>query len=234
MALLWKTVAGNVIDEIWIPSTLYACPFQPGDHLCHTIMKPLGEFVAKELKQTITASQIARWGRYLRDELGLKQFIYENDSIYYCVWCHHGIVVAPDTVIHLTRTGLSMSNVSVFAHHGMVERVHYDIGSSDRADIVVKRAMDLYRTMDRIQLPYQLIDGNCEHVARYCKTGEWISTQVAQAETKITGCINTCVYYVLSTLFQWYFRMVGMISKDPEIALIIVTILLFICILYII
>ena len=94
---------------------------------------------------------------------------------------HHGIFEGHGMVIHFTAAGpskegarISRTTLREFSAGDRVEVVEY--GRCDPADVVLARARSLLGKGS-----YDLFASNCEHFARWCKTGEAASEQVRRA-----------------------------------------------------
>jgi hypothetical protein len=107
--------------------------------------------------------------------------IYMNDAALY----HHGIDCGNDTVIHYQKNYKNEKNgiilwvpMKEFAKGKKIYTVKYD--NYDPPLIVVERAK---RKLGETK--YNLFNNNCEHFARYCKTGMPISHQVENAKNLV-------------------------------------------------
>lgn len=94
---------------------------------------------------------------------------------------HHGIDCGDGTVIHFTDVRPQKANGTIqrtpfaeFEHGVRAEVVGY--GDCDAPDLVLERAFSLLGAAG-----YHLIEHNCEHFARWCKTGRDESGQVIVA-----------------------------------------------------
>lgn len=94
---------------------------------------------------------------------------------------HHGIYEGDGQVIHFTGVAPSKAAARIarttyrdFAAGGRVEVVEY--GRCDAPHVVVARARNLLGKGS-----YDIFANNCEHFARWCKTGEAASEQVQRA-----------------------------------------------------
>lgn len=106
---------------------------------------------------------------------------------------HHGIYIGQGLVVHFTaRHGepvkrdaiIRCDPVERFAHGDAIEIVAY--GQASPVEEVFQRAQS------RIgQDGYRLFSNNCEHFARWCKTGQHESPQVANAMAGATGVAGT-------------------------------------------
>ena len=81
---------------------------------------------------------------------------------------HHGIDVGGDRVVHyagsVRNVAVCISWVDVFRRRGEVEIVPY--AACDPPELVVERALSRLG-----EHGYNLLTNNCEHFARWCKTG---------------------------------------------------------------
>lgn len=100
---------------------------------------------------------------------------------------HHGIFVGQNAVVHFTDVRNSKVGASVrrctltaFERGGAVERVAYR--QSLPARQVVRRALSQLGRRG-----YSVLSNNCEHFARWCKTGEHASEQVRRAGAGAVG-----------------------------------------------
>lgn len=94
---------------------------------------------------------------------------------------HHGIDAGGGWVYHLSGEPGRKRNASVrcdrrptFADGGSIEVVSYD--ACDPVEVVLDRARSKLEERD-----YNLFVNNCEHFARWCKTGKKASAQVQDA-----------------------------------------------------
>ncbi|MBZ4414682.1 lecithin retinol acyltransferase family protein [Myxococcus sp. XM-1-1-1] len=106
------------------------------------------------------------------------------------IYSHHGILVGANEVIHYTGELASKENAVVrldpldrFLSGGTPELVQYGRCLSD--DEVVCRARS--RMGENL---YDLFENNCEHFARWCKTGERQSEQVRNAASSTAGTVG--------------------------------------------
>jgi len=94
---------------------------------------------------------------------------------------HHGIDVGKNKVIHYTTpegksTGkikLRKTSIDHFSPTGIYFTVRYAEGECNSADKTVRIAEKWLKNSPK----YDVIDFNCEHFARICKTNEWESIQ---------------------------------------------------------
>ena len=105
---------------------------------------------------------------------------------------HHGIDAGGGWVYHYSGTLWKKRNATVrcdrrptFADGGSIEVVHYD--SCDPVEDVIDRARSRLEEQD-----YDLLRDNCEHFARWCKTGLKESRQVENVikATEVAGDIT--------------------------------------------
>jgi len=103
------------------------------------------------------------------------------------LYTHHGIDVGNGRIIHFSgevgrkrNAAVVLATRSEFAAGGDIEVVSY--ASSDSADQVVNRARSRLG-----ESGYDLFGNNCEHFARWCKTGQKRSEQVADAASGAFG-----------------------------------------------
>jgi hypothetical protein len=94
---------------------------------------------------------------------------------------HHGVDCDDGTVIHYSGELLKRSDPAVqrttldnFAKDGKIETVNY--ATCDDPDAVIQRAESRLNESD-----YNFFSNNCEHFARWCKTGRAESRQVKRA-----------------------------------------------------
>ncbi len=108
---------------------------------------------------------------------------------------HHGITHHGNRVIHFS--GLNWEhgkrNASVrwttperFSRGGVIEVVEYAPGATDPVDVVLARAESLLN-----RGAYNALNNNCEHVARWCMTGVWVSGQAETAAAAGLGLGGT-------------------------------------------
>lgn len=100
------------------------------------------------------------------------------------VYSHHGIDLGDDRVVHYSgepgrkeAAKVQVSSLAEFAAGDKVKVLTY--GACDEPEVVVSRAMS------RIgETRYHLVTNNCEHFARWCKTGDARSKQVRNGAGK--------------------------------------------------
>ncbi|MCX8037950.1 MAG: lecithin retinol acyltransferase family protein [Candidatus Sumerlaeia bacterium] len=104
---------------------------------------------------------------------------------------HHGIEVENGKVVHFIGEPLSKSNakirqtsMEVFLKGGEKEVVEYS--KSDPPGVVVRRALSRLG-----ESGYDLFSNNCEHFARWCKTGKHESEQVRAATAGAGATVGT-------------------------------------------
>jgi len=106
------------------------------------------------------------------------------DHLYVSYGCftHHGIDLGDGTVVHLSRARGCVCHepLEQFAA-GRVVRVH-DWASADEPDVVVQRAGQSVGIVG-----YDLVRGNCEHFASWCKTGRADSRQVVRVVNRLAA-----------------------------------------------
>jgi hypothetical protein len=118
--------------------------------------------------------------------------IYYPMSSYMGMAYHHGIDCGDGTVIHYDRKKegskeiiCRVSKYQFFqAAKGEEIRIK-EYGKCDSPEVVVARAIS---KLD--EQKYWLFTNNCEHFAYYCKTGEYKSEQVNQAEARTVGIVG--------------------------------------------
>jgi hypothetical protein len=100
---------------------------------------------------------------------------------------HHGIFVGHNSVVHFTDVRNSKAAASVrpctlaeFGNGSAIERVAYR--KSLPAQEVVRRAVSWLGRRG-----YAVLSNNCEHFARWCKTGQHASEQVRRAGAGTVG-----------------------------------------------
>lgn len=109
-----------------------------------------------------------------------------RDKVLGSGYWHHGIQAGPDEVIHfnggpLTKlfsaVSLERTSVASFLSGGERQVVRYR--QCDPPSLVMKRAFDALNneTFVRWNGNYNLLERNCEHFARWCKTGKAWSEQ---------------------------------------------------------
>ena len=102
---------------------------------------------------------------------------------------HHGIDIGGGRVVHYSGEPGDKANASIcndargdFANGGVVEVVDY--GACDESVVVVMRANSRLG-----ECGYHLVFSNCEHFARWCKTGSAESEQVRNAVGKSAASV---------------------------------------------
>lgn len=100
---------------------------------------------------------------------------------------HHGIDLGDGTCVHFTGEPgkksdacIKTTSIHEFLNGGRLEIVQYS--QCEPLEDVVRTALS--HVGDAL---YDLFDNNCEHFARYCKTGEKKSEQVKDAVSSVTG-----------------------------------------------
>jgi hypothetical protein len=98
-------------------------------------------------------------------------------------YCHHGIYVGDDQVIHygrgladLANAKVEMVSTRVFSNNSPIEIL--DSASNFSADEIVARAKSRLG-----ESSYDLFQNNCEHFVSWCRTAESHSNQIATTET---------------------------------------------------
>lgn len=119
------------------------------------------------------------------------------------MYSHHGIDLGDGRVIHYTGEPgrkadacIAITSFSDFSAGDPVEVVEY--GTCDEAEVVVARAMQRLG-----ESSYNVVTNNCEHFARWCKTGQATSKQVRDkggksAVTTLAGASATAAVGVVS------------------------------------
>jgi hypothetical protein len=104
---------------------------------------------------------------------------------------HHGIFVGHNVVVHFTdvrnskaAASIRQCTVSEFASGGRIERVRYS-RCLPAGDVVGRALGGLGRN------GYNVFSNNCEHFARWCKTGQHASEQVQRAHASVGGASAT-------------------------------------------
>ncbi len=111
----------------------------------------------------------------------------KGDHIYvnYGAFTHHGIDCGDGTVIHYTKTEeykciISSTSWDSFVLGTSVRLMEYSM--CDVPEVVIQRAQNRLG-----ENAYNLFGNNCEHFARWCKTGIHMSEQVDRAEACAGG-----------------------------------------------
>lgn len=106
---------------------------------------------------------------------------------------HHGIDIGDGTVVHFTGgpenkidAEIKRTSMEYFLNGGQLEIVEYSKAKS--SDEVVQEAL-----RHGGEVGYNLIANNCEHFARYCKTGDFKSEQVENAVASTAGSTAAAV-----------------------------------------
>lgn len=104
-------------------------------------------------------------------------------SVDFGVYQHHGIACGDGTVIHFGRGIFDKENA-------VVERVDLETFSKSKpikvvdSPITFRAAQVVKRAISRLgEKSYDLWDNNCEHFARWCRSGEHQSPQIDMTET---------------------------------------------------
>ena len=107
------------------------------------------------------------------------------------VYAHHGIDIGDGTVVHFTGEPGNKSDAKIrqtsmedFLHGGELEIVKYK--KCNPPNKVIKTALSRKK-----QEGYNLLNDNCEHFARYCKTGQHESEQVNDAIAGAGAAVGT-------------------------------------------
>jgi hypothetical protein len=235
----WKTLANNIVDTQWwynlgdvgtTTNTTHHHPFQPGDHLCHTILIPLHELSQRAGLRFQSSKQVGRWAKILIHQFHLIDFVMEHENQYYGVYSHHGILMDSRRVLHMSsRYGLILSDLSLFSREGMpIERVHYPtILTSEERQAILNRAWNIYHNAGRGSFEYKLVDRNCEHVARYCRLGKWDSQQVGRMEKSIEKWFMDTLCEGLFLFMDTCSWAANLVLRDVELVLVVFMIFLF-------
>jgi Lecithin retinol acyltransferase len=93
---------------------------------------------------------------------------------------HHGIDIGDGTVIHYDGREIVEISIDTFCNGKKYLIKHY--ANYDPDSIVVKRAKSRLG-----ESKYNLLFNNCEHFARWCKTGQQESEQVKNAGVAVSG-----------------------------------------------
>lgn len=109
------------------------------------------------------------------------------------VYDHYGIYVGDGKVIHFARkSGLLFGQDPAIVHETTLERFL----DGSREVYVVETSGNHTKTPEEVvntayesigESGYHVVFNNCEHFARYCKTGHRISGQVVQIGAKLAG-----------------------------------------------
>ena len=101
---------------------------------------------------------------------------------------HFGVAVSDDRVIHFTAVGGDLSKdtreIKIIETpledflRGDILEVEVPYNSKFSRDSVIRRARKYLNSMYFRKKPYNFIDNNCEHFARYCYDGSSSSDQV--------------------------------------------------------
>ena len=103
-----------------------------------------------------------------------------------CMYCHHGIYVGEDRVVHWDKdhgsARITCTGVSAFADGSAVTLVARPTPGTE-ADVVV-------RALSRVgETGYSVVFNNCEHFASWCVTGDATSRQVREAATSAVAAL---------------------------------------------
>lgn len=98
------------------------------------------------------------------------------------IYTHHGIDFGDGSVVHLSRAGGKIAQVSL-DDFVLGRKLHFRLwDTSDEADIVLDRAAS------RLGEPgYNLCYRNCEHFASWCKSGLAHSSQIRSIERRVAA-----------------------------------------------
>lgn len=106
-------------------------------------------------------------------------------------YTHHGIDCGDGTVIHYDgglweqeNAEIKHTSLEVFAHGQDIQVMKY--GRCFPPAVVIRRAQDRLGENN-----YDLFDNNCEHFARWCKTGEAKSAQVEISKNVVQGLTHS-------------------------------------------
>jgi len=144
------------------------------------------------------------------------------------IYTHHGIVVGDKLVLHMTRKyGLVVTSLEFFKQNS----THVYIRPySEKEALPVEETIRLAKWIyDHYEPSYDLVDENCEHVAMFCKTGQWISPQVNSITNELGEWSWNKVCYLLSFLLKWSTK----VFKYPETTLCVMLICLLFVFLYV-
>jgi hypothetical protein len=107
-----------------------------------------------------------------------------GDHIYvnYSGYSHHGIDCGDNMVIHYTKSQATISRTSWASFASGMEVFVRRYGNCDTPDVVIQRAESRLG-----ENTYHLFNNNCEHFAKWCKTGIRVSEQVRNAGAAAGG-----------------------------------------------
>jgi hypothetical protein len=107
-----------------------------------------------------------------------------GDHIYvnYSGYSHHGIDCGDGMVIHYTKSQATISRTSWASFASGMEVFVRRYGNCDTPDVVIQRAESRLG-----ENTYHLFNNNCEHFAKWCKTGIRVSEQVRNAGAAAGG-----------------------------------------------
>ena len=107
------------------------------------------------------------------------------------IYTHHGIDFGDDTIVHFTGEPGNKSDATIkrtsieeFLQGGSPEIIAYE--KCFPPSKVINRALELLGKDG-----YNLFNDNCEHFARYCKTGQHESEQVTDAKAGTGAALGT-------------------------------------------
>lgn len=109
--------------------------------------------------------------------------IYRSMKISGGMTYHHGIDCGDGTVIHYDGTVICRVSKYEFAYGEILFTENY--GQCDSPEVVVKRAISKLG-----EQKYNFWFNNCEHFARYCKTGYYKSEQINQCIARTGGVVG--------------------------------------------
>jgi len=123
------------------------------------------------------------------DHIRVKRMI----GLYY----HHGIDLGDGTCVHFTGEPIEKADAEIkrtsilsFVQDGEVEIVNYS--KCNPVDLVVATALVHVGVQG-----YNLATDNCEHFARYCKTGQWDSEQIRDKSSSAGHVIGAAVTHTV-------------------------------------
>ena len=133
------------------------------------------------------------------------EHIYVEDSFGGIPFQHHGIDVGQDRVIHLAPEGgprltlkddsqlfvVRETTLEQFAGSRTVRIKRHEAARS--ADEVVQAARSMIGKSG-----YSLLEGNCEHFAVYCATGQWVSQQIEMGQATVASLTSAATKVVWS------------------------------------
>ncbi|MFO0940309.1 MAG: lecithin retinol acyltransferase family protein [Pirellulales bacterium] len=123
--------------------------------------------------------------------------IYVEDSLRGIPFQHHGIDVGDGYVIHLAPEDGARVTLRDQSERFAVRRVTLEEFAADRS--VKIRTHHKQLSADEVvaaaekrlgQCGYSLLEGNCEHFATACATGEWVSHQIEMSHGALS-CVGS-------------------------------------------